>query len=557
MNTQLKGLNGAHLQPIQRSSSADVRPSLLLLWGAAGCILLVTCANTASLLLARATARRKEIAVRLALGVSRSRLARQLLTESLPLAAAGGTLGWVLARVGLAAVMTLTGHNLTGWRQIGMGNAVLAFAIGVSLLSALLFGLAPALQSLRSDARDGLKDGSHGDTSGTQARLRGALVIGETAVAVALGMSAALLMQSYARMATLHTGVRPEGLVTASLHLPDARYGTAQARVQFYDELLRRLRNLPGVAGVGATSALQLQSKGEGSMTWPEGALVDAAKPPIVRNRSVSPEYFYVLGVRLIAGRQLTEADSASSQKVMLVNESFARTYFPDERAIGRRVTYSSLHVTCEIVGVVADVRPRMTDAAAQPEMYFPYMQRSRHEMSLVLRSHLAPAALERTIRGELRAIDAEQPLYAVQTMEEVMSGVLSQPRSTTSIVAFLSAAALLLAAIGIYGVLSFGVAQRSREIGIRLALGARTGQIRALVVGQSMKLVTAGIAIGIPASLGLARFFSTLLFGITPADPVTMGAVVAIVLAVGWMAAYLPARHATRIDPVRALRSQ
>ena len=220
-------------------------------------------------------------------------------------------------------------------------------------------------------------------------------------------------------------------------------------------------------------------------------------------------------------------------------------------------MTYSSLHVTCEIVGVVADVRPRMTDAAAQPEMYFPYMQRSRHEMSLVLRSHLAPAALERTIRGELRAIDAEQPLYAVQTMEEVMSGVLSQPRSTTSIVAFLSAAALLLAAIGIYGVLSFGVAQRSREIGIRLALGARTGQIRALVVGQSMKLVTAGIAIGIPASLGLARFFSTLLFGITPADPVTMGAVVAIVLAVGWMAAYLPARHATRIDPVRALRSQ
>ena len=292
-------------------------------------------------------------------------------------------------------------------------------------------------------------------------------------------------------------------------------------------------------------------------MTWPEGANVDPVKPPIVRNRRVSPEYFHVLGIPTIAGRQITEADGASSPKVMLVNESFARKYFSDGRAIGRRVTYSSLHITCQVIGVVADVRPRMTDAAAQPEMYFPYMQRSRHEMSLVLRSRLTPAVLERAVRRELRAIDAEQPLYDVQTMEEVMSGVLSRPRSTTSMVAFFSLASLLLAAIGIYGVLSFSVAQRSREIGVRLALGAQIRQIRALVVGQSMKLVAAGIVIGIPASLVLARFFSTLLFGITAADPMTMGAVATIVLAVGWIAAYLPARRATRVDPGRALRSQ
>ena len=292
-------------------------------------------------------------------------------------------------------------------------------------------------------------------------------------------------------------------------------------------------------------------------MTWPEGANVDPVKPPIARNRSVSPEYFRVLGIPISAGRQFTEADNAASGNVMLVNESFARKYFPDGNVIGRHVIYSSLHSTCQIIGVVADVRPRMTDEAAQPEMYFPYMQRSRHEMSLVLRSRLAPATLERAIRGELRAIDAEQPLYAVQSMEEVMSGVLSRPRSTTSLFGLFSIAALFLAAIGVYGVLSFSVAQRSHEIGIRMALGAQIQQIRALVVGQSMKLVAAGIVIGIPASLVLARFFSTLLFGITAADPMTMGAVATIVLAVGWIAAYLPARRATRVDPGRALRSQ
>jgi predicted permease len=557
MNARLDPRLNAHLQPIERNATADIRPSLLLLWGAAGCILLVTCANTSSLLVARATARRKEIAVRLALGVSRSRLARQLMAESVPYAAAGGVLGFLLARVGLAAITALTGQSLTGWRPVQMGNPVIAFAIGASFVSALVFGLAPVLQSLRCDLQDGLKDCARGDSSAGQPRLRGALVITETAVAVVLAMSAALLTQSYVHMRTLRTGVQSNGLVTALLHLPDARYGAARDRVRFYDEFLRRVREIPGVQSVGATSALQLQSKGEGSMTWPEGAVVRATTPLIVRNRSISPDYFRVLGIPLVAGRQFTEADDASSPNVMLVNQSFARNHFPDGRAIGRRVTYSSLHVTCQIVGVVADVRPRMTDAAAQPEMYFPYMQRSRHEMSLVVRSRLTPGVLERAIRGELRAVDPEQPLYAVQTMEEVMDGVLSRPRSTTSIVAFFSVAALLLAAIGIYGVLSFSVAQRSREIGIRMALGAQVPQIRALVVRQSLKLVAAGIAVGIPAALLLARFSSTLLFGIAPAAPATIGAVVTIVLSVGWIAAYLPARHATRIDPLGALRSQ
>ena len=557
MNARLDPRLDAHLQAIARNGTADIRPSLLLLWGAAGCILLVTCANTSSLLLARATARRKEIAVRLALGVSRSRLARQLMAESVPYAAAGGVLGFLLAQAGLAAITALTGQSLTGWRPVQMGNPVIAFAIGASFVSALVFGLAPVLQSLRCDLQDGLKDCARGDSSAGQPRLRGALVVTETAVAVVLAMSAALLTQSYAHMRTLRTGVQSTGLVTASLHLPDARYGAARDRVKFYDEFLRRVRDIPGVQSVGAASALQLQSKGEGSMTWPEGSVVRATTPLIVRNRSISPDYFRVLGIPLVAGRQFTEADDASSPNVMLVNQSFARNHFPDGRVIGRRVTYSSLHVTCQIVGVVADVRPRMTDAAAQPEMYFPYMQRSRHEMSLVVRSRLTPGDLERAIRGELRAVDPEQPLYAVRTMDEVMDGVLSPPRSTTSIVAFFSVAALLLAAIGIYGVLSFSVAQRSREIGIRMALGAQVPEIRALVVRQSLKLVAAGIAVGIPAALLLARFSSTLLFGIAPTDPATIGAVVTIVLSVGWMAAYLPARQATRIDPLGALRSQ
>ena len=292
-------------------------------------------------------------------------------------------------------------------------------------------------------------------------------------------------------------------------------------------------------------------------MTWPEGAVIGAARPPIVRNRSVSPDYFRVLEIPLVKGRYFTEHDDSSSSNVMLVNESFARKYFPDGRVIGRHVTYSSLHVTCEIVGVVADVRPQMTDSTARPEMYFPYMQRSRHEMTLVIRSLLSPAVLAREIRKEIQAIDPEQPMNHVQTMEEVMSGVLSRPRSITSLLVFFSAAALVLAGIGIYGVLSFTVAQRNREIGIRLALGAQVPQIRTLVMRQSLKLVAAGLAVGIPASLALTRFSSALLFGITPADPITIAAVVLIVFLVGAAASYLPARYATRVDPMRVLQSQ
>jgi predicted permease len=491
-----------------------------------------------------------------ALGAGRSRLARQLLTESLAFTAIGGTVGCALAQAGMAAVTAVAGPTLTGWRHIDMGNSTLAFAVGVSVISALLFGLAPVVQSLRSSPVEAMRDCGRGDSSATQPRLRSALVIGQTAVAVALGISAALLLQSYSRMRTLRTGIRTEGLITASLRLPDSRYGMGPERARFYDDLLGRLRDIPGVRVAGATSALQLESKGEGSMTWPEGGPIDAKHPPIVKNRNISPDYFRVLGIPLVAGRGFSQADDATAPKVMLVNESFARTYYPAGQAIGRRVTYTSEHVTAQIVGIVADVRPRMIDAAPQPEMYFPYMQRSRHEMALVLRSSLPLAVLERAMRKELSALDPEQALYDVRTMDEVMSDVLSRPRFTTSMVAFFSAAALLLAAIGIYGVLSFTVSRRSREIAIRLALGAQTGEIRAMVVGYSLKVVAVGIAIGIPLSLGLARFSATLLFGVTSGDPLTMVLVASVVLGVGWLAAFLPARRAARVDPMRALQS-
>jgi predicted permease len=554
---RIKTAHDVHLVSLAESSSAEIRPSLLLLFGAAGCILLVTCANVAGLLLARASARRREIAVRLALGVSRGRLTQQLLIESLPYVVAGGGLGLLLARVEIAALMVLTGHDLVGWKGVAIDAPALALSIGVTLFCALIFGLAPAVQCLRRDHGEGLQDFSRSDFSAGQARLRSGLVVGQTTAAVALTLAAALLLQSYARMRLLRTGIQPEGVATASLRLPDSRYNTNQSRARFYDELLRRVRGIPGVRSVGATSALQPQSTGEGSMTWPEGVLIDPARPPITRNRSVSPGYFRALDIPLIAGRQLTEADDARSPNVMLVNESFARKYYPDGRAIGRHVTYSSLHVRCQIVGVVADVRPRMIDAAAQPEMYFPYMQRSRHEMSMVIRSRVSLATLEQAVRRELRRIDPEQPLYNVQTMEEVMSDGLSRPRSTTSLISFFSVAALALAAVGIYGVLSFTVTLRTREIGIRMALGAKIPQIKRLVIHQCMKLIGLGIGIGIPVALLLSRFFSTLLFGISATEPLTVGAVLVIVATVEWIAAYLPARRAARIDPAQTLRAE
>jgi putative ABC transport system permease protein len=401
----------AHLEPMQQNTTAEIRPSLLLLWGAAGCILLVTCANVASLLLARATARRKEIAMRVALGVGRFRLVRQLLTESLVFAVIGGLLGVALSRVGLAAILLITGDLLTGGRTIRMGTPALVFGMGAAMVSALLFGFAPAVQALRSSPLDGIRDRGPGGASLGQPRLRSILVMAQTAAAVALAISAGLLLQSYERMRTLRTGIQTGGLITASVHLSDARYHAGSDRVRFYHDLLRRVRNIPGVSMAGATSALQLQSKGEGSMTWPEGATVERGQPPVVKNRNVSPDYFRALGIPVIAGRGFTEADHARSQNVMLVNESFARLYFPDGRAIGRWVTYTSEHVTSQIVGIVADVRPRMIDAVAQPEMYFPYMQRSRNEMTLVVRSSLSLAALGRAMQSELRSIDPEQAL--------------------------------------------------------------------------------------------------------------------------------------------------
>ena len=557
LSARVDDLRTVHLEPMQESATAEIRPALLLLWGAAGCILLVTCTNTAGLLLARATARRKEIAVRLTLGVSRNRLARQMLTESLAFASLGGLAGCVLARGCLAVVAHVAGHDVTGWRQLEIGGPEIIFAVGASALSAIVFGLAPVVQSLRSDPHQSLRDSGRGESSGSQSRLLGLLVSAQTGLAVALAISAALLLQSYARMRTVPPGVRTDGLVTASVHLSDTRYSTATDRVRFYDELLRRIRGMPGISLAAATSALHLQSRGEGSMTWPEGAEVDPAHPPVVKNRNVSPEYFPVLGIPVIAGRGFSRADTASSEKVMLVNESFARIYFPGQQALGHRVTYTSEHATARIVGIVADVRPRMIDAAAQPEMYFPYMQRPRHEMTIVVRTSLPPATVERAMRNELRSVDPEQALYDVETMREVVSSVLSRPRSTSAMVAFFSVAALLLAAIGIYGVLSFAVSRRNREIGVRLALGAQPSRIRAMVLAQSLKVVVAGIAIGVPVSFALARLFSTQLLGVKPNDPLTFGVVILVVLAVGWLAAFLPARRAARLDPMRTLQAE
>jgi predicted permease len=545
-----------NVKGLQQSVVSDVRSSLLLLWGAAGCVLLITCANTASLLLARATARHKEIAVRLALGVSRGRLVQQLLIENMPFVFCGGLLGMGLARVAITALSALSRETLAR-QPVMLDGTAIVFAIGVTVFSGLMFGLAPAIQSIRSDPNDGLRATSRGVSARGQVRLRGSLVVAETAMALALTMSASVLLRSYVHMRTLRTGIQTDHVLTAALRIPVARYGTDQQKAAFFDELLRRVGNLPGVTAAGVTSYLHLESRGEGSKTQPEGYPDIGPASPIVKNRTVSPDYFRALGIPRSNGRSFTSADTATSPRVMIVNESFAGKYFPDGRILGRHVTYSMNRVNCEIVGVVADVRRDMGAAGAEPEMYLPFTQHPRETMTLVVRSALDPSSIAAATGREVRAIDPDQPIYQVGTFDDVLSTVLTRPRSITSIVGFFSVAALVLAAVGIYGVLSYSVAQRRREMSIRMALGAEPRQIRILVLAHSLRLVGAGVVIGVPSALALGGLSSSLLFGIKAADPTTMAAAVLLILLVGVAAAYLPARRAARVDPMRALQSE
>ncbi|HVG29684.1 MAG TPA: ABC transporter permease [Pyrinomonadaceae bacterium] len=537
------------------------RRAILLLLGAVAFVLLIACANIANLLLARANARHKEIAIRAALGAGRWRIVRQLLTESVMLALLGAALGVLLAMWGVDVLSGMSAGNIPRAGEVGIDARVLCFTLGVSVATGLLFGLAPALASSRPDLNESLKEGSRGGASSPRRqRVRSALVVSEVALALVLLVGAGLLLKSFARLQNVHPGFDYKNVLTMTMFLPDARYQEEAQRARFYEQVLERVKTLPGVESVGGTSQLPLGGSEEIDGLTIEGRPRAETADGIMTAafRVVSPDYLRVLRIPLLRGRYFSEQDAGEAQGVMIVDETFARRYFPGEDPVGKRVDEQgslSPKGFMTVVGVVASVRHASLDAEPKPTMYVSSRQSPWHTMVLAVRGKADPSSLAAAVRREVAAVDPDQPVSDVQTFEQVFTRAVAPQRFNSTLLAAFAALAMILAAVGIYGVIAYTVSQRAHEMGVRIALGARTADILRLVVGQAMSLTLAGVGLGLVASLALTRTMRGLLFEVSANDPAVFASVSLLLGAVALAASVVPARRATKVDPVIALR--
>lgn len=547
--------------PLREQFVGNVRPALWLLLGAVGFVLLIACANVANLLLARAAAREKEIALRTALGAHRLRIVRQLLTESLLLALLGSLLGLVFAWWGIHALVAISPRDLVNVQGIGLNFTVLAWTMAVSLLTGIVFGLAPALEATRLNLNDALKEGGKGagGQSSSSRRLRGALVIAEVALALVLLVSAGLLVKSFARLQKIDTGFNTDNVLTMVVRLPEGKYKEDTQLVAFFRQATERMDALPGVRNVGMVNFLPLYG-GLGSST--RFTIEGTPEPPPGQgphtNVRVSDSgYFSAMGIPLLRGRNFTDVESREARHVVLISESMARQYFPGEDPIGKRISVSMFEKPnpTEIVGIVGDVRYDSLTDKAEPTAYLPHAELAYPFMTLVIRTNGDPAEIAPAVERELRAIDPDQPVSDVRTMNQVMADTLGRARFNTLLLALFAGLATLLAAVGIFGVMNYSVTLRTREIGLRMALGAQPGQVLMLILKQGLSLTLIGIGIGLAGALALTRVMSSLLFGVNATDPVTFIAIVPLLVLVSLIACYIPARRATRVDPLIALR--
>ncbi|HEX8292361.1 MAG TPA: ABC transporter permease, partial [Pyrinomonadaceae bacterium] len=560
-NPEEAGELGAYVLPLREQVSGKARGPLLMLVVAVAFVLLIACANVAGLLLARSSARRREIAVRVALGAGRWRVVRQLLTESALLSAAGGAAGLLLALWSFAFLRQLVPPSLAASAPLAVDARALLFTLAVSLLTATLFGLAPALAASKAGPADALKQGGGRGAVGGRG-LRGAFVVAEVALALVLLVGAALLIQSLFKLRGEYALAAPEQVLTLRTVLPDNRYREHAQREAFYDAVLGRVRGLPGVVSAGYTTAVPLAWKGGTSDFTVEGRAPEPGLGNDAITRQVTAGYLEALGLPLKAGRLLAEADAPRGQPVAVVNESMARAYFPDGDALGKRFKVggpNSERPWLTVVGVVGDIRQMGIEARPKPEMYLPYRQVNYQQWfapaHLVVRTSVEPTSLVAAVRREVHAVDPEQPVSNVQTMEEILGEEAAQRRTGMTLLAAFAGVALLLAALGIYGVLSFFVAQHTQEIGVRLALGARPRSILALVLGKGMRLALAGLGLGLAGALMLTRLIEGQLFGVSASDPATYAGLALLLALVALLACYLPARKATKVDPMVALR--
>ena len=553
----------SNAQPLRENLTGDVRTGLLVLLGAVGFLLVIACANVANLMLARAGARQKEIAIRASLGATRSRIIGQLLTESLVLSLVASLLGLLLAALGTRAIVAFIPRSYPAQSitQVSIDGRVLVFTLTVALLTGLAFGLVPALTLSGGALHDTLKEGGRTGPATTRAtaRLRGALVVAELSLAIVLLAGAGLMIRSFSALRGVQLGFEPAHSLTAEVSIPARKYRTDTAQIAFYRTLESRVAVLPGVRAVGAISFLPLSggrsSSGfaiAGRPTPPKG------EEPAGDMRAVTPGYFQAMGIPIKAGRGLTDADLASTPAVAVVSETLARTFWPNESAIGKFIDYewaTMEHV--QIVGIAGDVHHEGVDKQPFMEIYRPLSQFVYSTMTLVVRTSTDPAALAKPVRAAVRSIDRDQPVGRLETMDALVGASLSTSRLSTMLFGLFGFVGLVLASVGIYGVMSYGVIQRTREFGVRMALGARASDVRGMVVREGAVLTAAGIVIGLAGAVALTQLMRTLLFAVTPADPLTYVAIALLLGSVALVASYLPARRATRVDPVIALRNE
>ncbi len=558
-NPDLSRGRGINIVALQEDVVGDIRPALLVLLGAVCFVLLIACTNVANLLLARAASRQKEITIRAAMGATRWRIVRQLMTESLLLSLSGGALGLLLAVWGIDLLVAAIPEGIPRVGEINLDARVLFFTLVASVLTGLLFGLAPALQVSKPDLNEGLKEGGRGSTEGAgRNRVRGLLVISEVTLSLVLLVGAGLLMRSFLELRDVKPGFNPHGVLTANVSLPAARYGQEESQTAFFQNVLQHAAALPGVRSVGAVDPLPLSGNLAQNILTIEGRPPLAVADRLTTNaRVVTPGYFDAMSIPVVKGRVFNEHDAKDAPKVLVVNETLARKYFPGEDAVGKRIGLSiAKNMTGEIVGVVGDVKHVSLDKEAGVECYVNYLQVPDAAMTLVARSESNdPASLSAALRKAVEEVDKDQPLSDVQTMDQWLASSVARRRFNTLLLGVFALVALLLAAVGIYGVMSYTVTQRTKEIGIRLALGARASDVQRMVVGQGMALILIGVSVGLVAAFALTRVMSSLLFGVSATDPLTFIGVSALLASVALVACLIPARRATKVDPMVALR--
>lgn len=547
------------LQSLQESLVGDLRRSLQVLLAAVGFVLLIACANVANLLLARATAREKELALRKALGASRGRLVAQLLSESCMLSFLGGALGVLLAYALMPALRSVKDAGVPRLAEVRLDPAVLLFSLLLCLLTAVLFGLAPAMQAAGKQLHDALKEGLRGSSAGgSRGRFRAVLVAAEIAVALVLMTGSGLLIESFAALMRVNLGFATRNLLTFPIALPASRYAQPAQQAEFFRQALQRVKSLPAVDAAGFVSFLPLSGGYRLSYFCLEGQVCQGlGKDPLIVFWQVSPGYLDTMATPLLQGRLFDDHDSAAGAPVMIVNESTAKHYWPSQTPLGKHVAGSRDLIQREVIGVVADAKISSLSDPGTDQLYVPSDQMPYAGMTLVVRSSAQPQALIEALRGKIAEVDPTLALSEIRTMDEVVGASVARPRLIALITGIFAGIALLLAAIGIYGVMAYSVSTRKQEMGIRVALGAEPEDILKLVVGQGMRMTLLGIGVGIAVSLALTRLLAGLLYGVRATDPLVFGGASLLLVATALLACYLPARRATRVDPIVVLRSE